>query len=185
MNDVLLLSDDNYLKRILLSELKPYHISLQVVDHITKGLESIQKHFFKSVVIQRTIISESCPKKVISQIKSIQPYIPIYFLMDQINHHEIISLVKHGAENIFMHPYNFTHLCQEIHETVKKISTLNEVPQWHPNKAGVKKATEIFHQDPVAPAADPEIVLVAHPVTPQVDPPTEVLQVCLSPKELE
>jgi len=121
MKEVLLLCDDQILLKWLHKEFRPLNISTIDQNTIQYGTEVLQQQSISAVLIKLPLLAEHCPKKMIKEIKKINPYVPIYFLMDQINHSDIITVMKQGAENIFIKPFDMSKIASEVQTTVNRI----------------------------------------------------------------
>lgn len=114
MNELLILCDDNILTRVIKSEMKATNISMIINSNIEEGLKTIKNKKIKGVMVKLPLLSEHCPKRLMNKIRAAEPYVPIFFMLDQTVHTEVVTLMKMGAENIYVKPFNFIQIAEDI-----------------------------------------------------------------------
>jgi len=121
MNNLLLLSDDPLLTKIFKSHIKNFPFQLTEITDITSGLENIKAGLSDIVVAGVPLMTEHCPKKILKKLQDANGYLPIFFLLDQLNVADAIALVKMGAENCYSKPFAFEAILEDIRRTAGNV----------------------------------------------------------------
>ncbi|MDA3615093.1 sigma-54-dependent transcriptional regulator [Polluticaenibacter yanchengensis] len=124
MKRILLLSDDIILNRVFISAAKSFEFQVQAGTDFNESLEYIKKDFFDCIIVSIPLITEKCPKKIITDILNTSPYIRVYFLTDQMDYSQVITLTKAGAEYCYTKPFSFEEILEHIQNATKNISVL-------------------------------------------------------------
>ncbi len=129
MNKILLLSNDTLLCKVFKSTAKNYTVDIVTRATLDQGKEIMKKEIFDAVVVSIPLSYESCPKKILQALQKINPYLPIFFLIDQLGVEQAISLTKLGAEYCYSKPYMLERIIENIQETVNKLPSPNSYSQ--------------------------------------------------------
>jgi len=122
MSKIVLISNDLLLGRMLSSTAKNYAIETIVCSTLEKGIEIIKKGNLDAIVVTIPLASESCPKKIIQTLLKVNPYLPVFFLIDHLDVSLAISLTKLGAEYCYSRPFVLEQILENIQKTVKVLS---------------------------------------------------------------
>src|SRR5690554_533505 len=125
MSKILLLSNDSLLSKAFKSRATNYSIDVILSSTLKGGEEIIKKGMCDAVVVTIPLTYESCPKKVIQTIQRTNPYLPVFFLIDQLDVSLAITLTKLGAENCYSRPFLFEVIFEDIQNSIKEISVPN------------------------------------------------------------
>ena len=121
MNNILLLSNDALLCKVFKSTTKNYTVDIAIRATLDQGKEIMKKGIFDAIVVTVPLSYESCPKKILQDLQKINPYLPIYFLIDKLEVEQAISLTKLGAEYCYSKPYVLDRVIEDIQKTIKKL----------------------------------------------------------------
>lgn len=121
MNKILLLSNDTLLCKVFKSTAKNYTVDIAIRATLDQGKEIMKKEIFDAIVVSVPLSYESCPKKILQTLQRVNPYLPIYFLIDKLEVEQAISLTKLGAEYCYSKPYVFERIIEKIQETIKQL----------------------------------------------------------------
>ncbi len=119
--DILLLSGDALLSKIFVSRAKMMSMKVEISEEITSGLENIRKGLYKAVVATISMHSEFCPQKMIKKVQEMNPYLPVFFLLDQQDFSQVIKLTKLGAEYCFSKPFVIENVLENIERTLNNL----------------------------------------------------------------
>ena len=166
MKRILLLSDDLILNRVFISTSKNYKFYIQPVINYTEAIDIIEKDHFDCVVVNLPLITEKCPKKIISEILNSSPYVRIYFLVGQLDYSLVINLTKLGAEYCYTKPFAFEEIFENMENATNKISvtppilknTTTDYPKYL--NATSKQAQELYYQ--IDTVADTNFKVIIH-----------------------
>src|SRR5690606_15969287 len=120
-NKILLLSNDTLLCKVFKSTAKNYTVDIAIRATLDQGKEIMKKEIFDAIVVTVPLSYESCPKKILQDLQKINPYLPIYFLIDKLEVEQAISLTKLGAEYCYSKPYVLDRVIEDIQKTIKKL----------------------------------------------------------------
>ncbi len=124
MNKILLLSNDALVCRVFKSTAKNYKADIILNSTLQQGKEIVKKGMCDAAVIDIPLTHESCPHKILEALQEINPYIPFFFLIDELEISQVISLTKLGAEYCFSKPYMPEFIFEYIQKTTKKMPRL-------------------------------------------------------------
>lgn len=152
MSNILLLSNDSLLCKVFKSRVENYAINVTLSSTLKQGEEIIKKNHCDAVVVTIPLTYESCPKKIIQTLQKINPYLPVFFLIDRLDVSLAISLTKLGAEYCYSRPFIFEVIIENIQNTIKELSvpslysqtTGNEKPKYL--EAHSKAAQNLYKQ---------------------------------------
>lgn len=125
MTKILLLSNDSLLSKAFKSRATSYSIDVILSSTLKQGEEIIKKGTCDAVVVTIPLTYESCPKKIIQTIQKVNPYLPVFFLIDQLDVSMAITLTKLGAENCYSRPFLFEVIFENIQNSIKELSVPN------------------------------------------------------------
>lgn len=134
MKKILLLSNNSLLCKMFKSHAISLTVDITVCATLRQSEEIIKKNQCDAVAISIPLVSESCPKNIIQTIHKVNPYIPVFFLIDQLDVSLAITLTKLGAEDCYTSPFLPEIILEKIQKTISKTSitslyspSLNEV----------------------------------------------------------
>lgn len=122
MSKIVLLSNDALLSRLFSSAAKNLEMDTVVNNTLEQGIEIIKKQGGDAIVVSIPLAVESCPKKIIQTLQKINPYIPVFFLIDQLDVSLAISLTKLGAEYCYSRPFVLEMITENIKKTITGLS---------------------------------------------------------------
>lgn len=128
MKKLLLLSDDQLLNKYIISESKKFPLQTNVMQEFSDALENIKESKYDAVIANIPLLSEQCPKRIISQVNQVNPYIPIFILMDKMDVSRAITFTKLGAENCYAKPFAFDQILENIHKCLTEM-VVTETPK--------------------------------------------------------
>lgn len=82
-----------------------------------------------AIVVTIPLSYEPCPKKILEFIQKLNPYLPIFFLIDQLGIEQAISLTKLGAEYCYSKPFALERIIEDIQRTLKRLPSPNPYSQ--------------------------------------------------------
>lgn len=129
MNKILLLNNDNLLSKVMKSRAKGYPVEIYSCPTLEKGKELIKKGIFDAIVVAIPLTYEPCPKRILQALQQVNPYLPVFFLIDQLDVELAISLTKLGAENCYTKPYALEQIIEEIQSTIQCLNSSNQYTQ--------------------------------------------------------
>jgi len=123
MSKIVLLSNDALLSRLFSTAAKNnYAMETVVSATLEQGIEIIKKESCDAIVVTIPLTSESCPKKIIQSLLKVNPYILVFFLIDQLDVTLAISLTKLGAEYCYSRPFALELIIENINKTITKLA---------------------------------------------------------------
>lgn len=125
MNKILLLSNDALLSRIFKRTANDHQVNVILKSTLEQGEEIIKNRQCDAVVVSIPLSHEPCPKRILETLQKINPYIPVFFLIDQLGVEQAIALIKLGAENCFTKPFVFEQIIENIEETIQQLPSPN------------------------------------------------------------
>lgn len=145
MSKIVLISNDLLLGRMMSSTAKNYAIETIVCPTLDKGIEVIKKENLDAIAVTIPLVSESCPKKIIQTLQKVNPYLPVFFMIDHLDVNLAISLTKLGAEYCYSRPFVMEQILENIQKTVKVLSK--------PTPAGINKTHDAKYAEAKSEAA--------------------------------
>lgn len=88
---------------------------------LEEGKEIVKKEMCSAVVVGMPLAHESCPKKILQTLQEINPYIPVFFLIDRLELSQAISLIKLGAEYCYSKPFVPDYIIEHVQKVITKI----------------------------------------------------------------
>ena len=122
MSKIVLLSNDSLLCRLFSTTAKSHAMDTIASATLEQGIEIIKKGSCDAIVVAIPLASESCPKKIIQTLQKVNPYIPVFFLIDQLDVSLAISLTKLGAEYCYSRPFALELIIENIKKTITKLA---------------------------------------------------------------
>lgn len=121
MNKILLLSNDLLLCKVFKSGAKSQMVEVVLGTNLEEGKEKIKTETCRAVVVSVPLAYESCPKKILQVLQEINPYIPVFFMIDRLELSQAISLIKLGAEYCYSKPFVPEYIIEHVQKVIKKI----------------------------------------------------------------
>lgn len=120
MKKLLLLSSDLLLCKLFERDTKQFSLQTIINPDLENALPLIQKEQLAAIVVNVPLLSERCPKKIISRLKATNVHIPIFIMVDKIEVSEAIALTKLGAEYCYSKPYATEQIIEHISIIIKE-----------------------------------------------------------------
>lgn len=118
MNRILFLSHDPLLNRMFSSLALEFSCKIIIESDLAKGMEVIRNGQCESVLACVPLMTERCPRKILRNIHEINPYIPVFFIMNELDLALAISLTKLGAEYCYTRPFAVEAVLENIQKTL-------------------------------------------------------------------
>lgn len=118
MNRILFLSHDPLLNRMFSSSAEEFACTIRIESDFMKGMEIIRSGQCESVLACVPLMTERCPRKILRNIYEINPYIPVFFIMNELDLALAISLTKLGAEYCYTRPFAVEAVLENIRKTL-------------------------------------------------------------------
>lgn len=134
MNKILLLSNDTLLCKVFKSTSKNYTVDVLIKNKLEDGESIIKKGMCDAIVVTVPLQYEACPKKILETLQKINPYLPVFFMIDQIEMEQVISLTKLGAEYCYSRPFVLERVIENVQETIKRLPSPSPYSQPTSNK---------------------------------------------------
>jgi two-component system response regulator HydG len=140
MNNVLIVSHDPLIGKLFLSASEEHAIRVTVVSDLAAALITISKGQCDAVVVSVPLLTDPCPRKIYKDIQNVNEYLPVFFLMNQLNLSEAISLTKLGVEYCYSRPFAIEAVIENIQKTLRDLSIPVASPTMHLKRKKFLKA---------------------------------------------
>lgn len=118
MNNILFLTHDPHLKQIFNSLAAEFSFTIIIESDLLKGLEILRSGQCASVLACVPLMTERCPKRILTNIQEVNPYTPVFFLLNELDLSLAISLTKRGAEYCYTRPFAPEMVLENIRTTL-------------------------------------------------------------------
>lgn len=126
MNRILFLSQDPLLNRMFSSTAQDFSCKLIMESGLSEGVEIVESGFCDSVVVCVPLMRERCPIKILKSFKDVNPYIPVFFILNDLDIALAISLTKLGAEYCYSRPFSVEDVLEKALETLPVSKTIKK-----------------------------------------------------------
>lgn len=106
MNRILFLSQDPLLNRMFSSTAQDFSCKMIIESELSKGVEVASNGLCESIIVCVPLMRERCPHKILKVFKDINPHIPVFFILNDLDIAIAISLTKQGAEYCYSRPFS-------------------------------------------------------------------------------
>lgn len=114
MNRILFLTHDPVLSRMFSSSAHEFSFHIIIESDLLKGLEIVRSGQCMSVIASVPLMGERHPKRILMGIKEVNPYIPVFLIVNDLDLPLTISLTKLGAEYCYTRPFAVETVLENI-----------------------------------------------------------------------
>lgn len=118
MNRILFLSHDPLLNEMFASGAQELSCTIIIEPSLLKGIEIIRSGGCEAVLACVPLMQERCPKQILKNIQEASPYIPVFFIMNDLDFALAISLTKLGAEYCYTRPFAVEMVLENIRKAL-------------------------------------------------------------------
>lgn len=118
MNKILFLSHDPLLNEMFASGARELSCQLIVEPDLIKGIEIIRGGHCNAVLACVPLMTERCPRRILKSIHEVNPYIPVFFILNDLDLALAISLTKLGVEYCYTRPFAVEMVLENILKTL-------------------------------------------------------------------
>lgn len=118
MNKILFLSHDPLLNEMFASGARELSCKIIVEPDLQKGVEIVRTGQCEAVLACVPLMRERCPKQIMKNIQETNPYIPVFFIMNDLDFAMAISLTKLGAEYCYTRPFAVEMVLENVRKTL-------------------------------------------------------------------
>lgn len=122
MNRLLFLSHDPLLNRMFSSSAEEFACRLSIESDLPKGVEMIRAGQCDAVLACVPLMAERCPRKIFRSFYEINPYIPVFFILNELDLSLAISLTKMGAEYCYCRPFAVEAVLENVQKAISNRS---------------------------------------------------------------
>ncbi len=150
MHRLLFLTHDPLLNRMFSSAAEEFACKLSIESDFSKAMEGVSEDRYDAVLACVPLMTERCPRKILQNINEVNPYIPVFFILNDLDLPLAISLTKMGAEYCYSRPFAVEAVLENIQKTLSGRSVQavaqKEMADRKYFRAVSTKATQLYAQ---------------------------------------
>lgn len=118
MNKILFFSHDPLLNEMFAAGARESSCDIIIESDLQKGIEIIRSGQCQSVLACVPLMTERCPRRILKSIQEVNPYIPVFFILNDLDLALAISLTKLGVEYCYTRPFAVEMVLENIRKTL-------------------------------------------------------------------
>lgn len=118
MNKILFLSHDPLLNEMFATGARELSCNIIIEPDLQKGIETLRNGQCQSVLACVPLMTERCPRRILRSIQEVNPYIPVFFILNDLDLALAISLTKMGVEYCYTRPFAVEMVLENILKTL-------------------------------------------------------------------
>lgn len=118
MNKILFFSHDPLLNEMFATGARESSCDIIIEPDLQKGIEIIRSGQCQSVLACVPLMTERCPRRILKSIQEVNPYIPVFFILNDLDLALAISLTKLGVEYCYTRPFAVEMVLENIRKTL-------------------------------------------------------------------
>ena len=150
MNKILFISHDPLLNEMFAAGARELSCSMIIEPDFQKGIGIIRSGQCQSVLACVPLMTERCPRQILKNIQEINSYVPVFFILNELDLALAISLTKLGVEYCYTRPFAVEMVLENILKTLSGRNQPLVLPQKDPNPryfyASSEAATQLYKQ---------------------------------------